>query len=58
MDEQGASPPLMASCGDTPNADLMDINFSLDNTLGSEEDFLGHGRLQEDIEDDDGVPIS
>jgi hypothetical protein len=57
MDEQGASPPLTASRGNTPNADLMDIDFPLDNTPG-EEDILGCDQLQEDIEDDDGVPVS
>lgn len=42
MDEQGASPPLMASYGNTPIANLMDIDFSLNNTLRSKKDILGH----------------
>jgi hypothetical protein len=58
MGEQGDSPPV--SRDHTPDSNLMDTdhtNHPSDNT-SSEEDFLGRDQLQEDMEDDDGVPLS
>ncbi|KAN0105619.1 hypothetical protein V8E52_010864, partial [Russula decolorans] len=57
MDEQGDAPPV--SRDNTPNSNLMDIDhLPLDNTEWSEDNFLGRDQLQEDKEDDDGVPVS
>jgi hypothetical protein len=57
MGEQGESPPV--SRDNTPNSNLMDIDYRpLDNTTWSEDGFLGRDQLQEDKEDDDGVPVS
>jgi hypothetical protein len=57
MDEQGDAPPV--SRDNTPNSNLMDIDhLPLDNIEWSEDDFLGRDQLQEDKEDDDGVPVS
>jgi hypothetical protein len=65
IDEQGGSesPPLTVSRDNTPNANLMDIDHPfidhpLNNTTQREDDLLGRDQLQEDIEDDDGVPVS
>ena len=57
MDKQGDSP--LVSRDNTPNSNLIDIDYDpSDNTTWSEGDFLGHDQLQEDKEDNDGVPIS
>lgn len=57
MDEQADSPPV--SHDNTPNSNSMDIDHHpLDNTTAwSEDDYLGRDQLQEDMEDDDGVPV-
>jgi hypothetical protein len=34
------------------------IDHPLNNTTQREDDLLGRDQLQEDIEDDDGVPVS
>ena len=57
MDEQGNSPPI--SRDNTPDINLMDIDrLPLDNTVWSEDDFFGRDQLQEDKEDNDGIPVS
>jgi len=55
--KQGDVPSV--SHDNIPSSNLINIDYCpLDNTTWSEDDLLGCDQLQEDMEDDDGAPLS